>query len=144
MSFYRRVQLFLGLVRPFEILFLDEVTVSLDVVVRMDLLMWLKRETEVRGNATKFPTRSWTCMYLMLLLFILSDARGYSYLRHTYLRWFGRLAHSPTLPDAQWRHGLAGRDQGSWAVPEIKERRTPRSPVEGGGKVGHALEDRQA
>lgn len=44
----RRVQLFLGLVRPFEILLLDEVTVSLDVVVRQDLLRWLRRETEVR------------------------------------------------------------------------------------------------
>lgn len=43
----RRVQLFLGLVRPFEILLLDEVTVSLDVVVRQDLLRWLRRETEV-------------------------------------------------------------------------------------------------
>jgi hypothetical protein len=41
------VQLFLGLVRPFEVLFLDEVTVSLDVVVRQDLLRWLRRETEV-------------------------------------------------------------------------------------------------
>lgn len=41
----------MGLVRPFEILFLDEVTVSLDVVVRMDLLMWLKNETEVCDKA---------------------------------------------------------------------------------------------
>lgn len=41
------MQLFLGLVRPFEILLLDEVTVSLDVVVRQDLLRWLRRETEV-------------------------------------------------------------------------------------------------
>ena len=31
----RRVQIFLGLIRPFKILLLDEVTVSLDVVVRM-------------------------------------------------------------------------------------------------------------
>lgn len=48
----RRVQLFLGLVRPFEILLLDEVTVSLDVVVRQDLLRWLRRETEVRTHAS--------------------------------------------------------------------------------------------
>ena len=34
----RRVQIFLGLLRPYKILLLDEVTVSLDVVVRVDLL----------------------------------------------------------------------------------------------------------
>eukprot|EP00605_Chrysophyceae_sp_TOSAG23-4_P001861 GSChrysophyteH1.ASY1.ANO1.2053.1 assembled CDS len=47
----RRVQIFLGLIRPFKILLLDEVTVSLDVVVRQDLLKWLKMESETR-NAT--------------------------------------------------------------------------------------------
>lgn len=45
----RRVQILLGLIRPFKILLLDEVTVSLDVVVRQDLLRWLKRESETRG-----------------------------------------------------------------------------------------------
>merc|ERR1711968_217774 len=37
----RRVQILLGLIRPFKILLLDEVTVSLDVVVRQDLLRYL-------------------------------------------------------------------------------------------------------
>jgi CCR4-NOT complex subunit CAF16 len=45
----RRVQLLLGLVRPFDILLLDEITTSLDVVVRQDLLHWLRRESEQRG-----------------------------------------------------------------------------------------------
>ena len=44
----RRVQIMLGLLRPFKILLLDEVTVSLDVVVRQDLLRWLKVESEKR------------------------------------------------------------------------------------------------
>jgi len=47
----RRVQIFIGLLRPFKILMLDEVTTSLDVCVRQDLIRWLARETEVR-NAT--------------------------------------------------------------------------------------------
>jgi CCR4-NOT complex subunit CAF16 len=47
----RRVQIFLGLIRPFKILLMDEVTVSLDVIVRQDLLRWLKRESETRGNS---------------------------------------------------------------------------------------------
>ena len=46
----RRVQIFLGLIRPFKILLMDEVTVSLDVVVRQDLLRWLRKESEQRGT----------------------------------------------------------------------------------------------
>ena len=45
----RRVQIFIGLLRPFEVLFLDEVTVSLDVCVRQDLLRYLRKESEQRG-----------------------------------------------------------------------------------------------
>jgi ABC-type cobalamin/Fe3+-siderophores transport system ATPase subunit len=45
----RRVQILLGLVRPFEILLLDEITTSLDVCVRQDLLRWLQKETVERG-----------------------------------------------------------------------------------------------
>ena len=52
----RRVQIFLGLIRPFKILLLDEVTVSLDVVVRMDLLRWLKNESETRGATILYAT----------------------------------------------------------------------------------------
>ncbi|CAB9512783.1 Uncharacterized ABC transporter ATP-binding protein C20G4.01 (Partial), partial [Seminavis robusta] len=37
----RRVQIMMGLLRPFRILLLDEVTTSLDVCVRQDLLRWL-------------------------------------------------------------------------------------------------------
>lgn len=52
----RRVQIFIGLLRPFKILLLDEVTVSLDVVVRQDLLRWLKRESETRGATILYAT----------------------------------------------------------------------------------------
>jgi len=52
----RRVQLFLGLMRPFEILLLDEVTTALDVIVRQDLLMWLRKETETRGATIVYAT----------------------------------------------------------------------------------------
>jgi CCR4-NOT complex subunit CAF16 len=52
----RRVQIFLGLIRPFKVLLLDEVTVSLDVVVRQDLLRWLKRESEERGATILYAT----------------------------------------------------------------------------------------
>lgn len=52
----RRVQIFLGLIRPFKILLLDEVTVSLDVVVRQDLLRWLQNESETRGATILYAT----------------------------------------------------------------------------------------
>lgn len=52
----RRVQIFLGLIRPFKILLLDEVTVSLDVIVRMDLLKWLQKESNERGATILYAT----------------------------------------------------------------------------------------
>jgi CCR4-NOT complex subunit CAF16 len=52
----RRVQIFIGLIRPFKILLLDEVTVSLDVIVRMDLLKWLAKESEERGATILYAT----------------------------------------------------------------------------------------
>jgi len=52
----RRVQIFLGLIRPFKVLLLDEVTVSLDVVVRLDLLRWLRKESETRGATILYAT----------------------------------------------------------------------------------------
>lgn len=52
----RRVQIFIGLLRPFKILLLDEVTVSLDVIVRQDLLRWLKMESETRNATILYAT----------------------------------------------------------------------------------------
>lgn len=52
----RRVQIFIGLLRPFKILLLDEVTVSLDVVVRQDLLRFLQKESEERGATILYAT----------------------------------------------------------------------------------------
>lgn len=52
----RRVQIMIGLLRPFKILLLDEVTVSLDVVVRVDLLNWLRMESERRGATIIYAT----------------------------------------------------------------------------------------
>lgn len=45
----RRVQLCMGLMAPWDILLLDEVTVDLDVLVRHELLEFLKRDSEARG-----------------------------------------------------------------------------------------------
>src|ERR1700734_455057 len=52
----RRVQLAMGLLRPWKVLLLDEVTVDLDVLVRSDLLEFLRRETEARDCTIVYCT----------------------------------------------------------------------------------------
>ncbi|KAL5709236.1 ABC transporter I member 19 [Ranunculus cassubicifolius] len=52
----RRVQICMGLLHPFQVLLLDEVTVDLDVVARMDLLEFFKEECEQRGATIVYAT----------------------------------------------------------------------------------------
>ncbi|KAK7207075.1 P-loop containing nucleoside triphosphate hydrolase protein [Myxozyma melibiosi] len=52
----RRVQLVMGLLRPWSILLLDEVTVDLDVLVRARLLDFLRRETLARECAVVYAS----------------------------------------------------------------------------------------
>ncbi|KAJ1556995.1 CCR4-NOT regulatory complex component, partial [Cladochytrium tenue] len=52
----RRVQIVLGLMQPWDLLLLDEVTVDLDVIVRADLLRFLRDETESRGATVLYAT----------------------------------------------------------------------------------------
>ncbi|KAJ3113433.1 CCR4-NOT regulatory complex component [Phlyctochytrium bullatum] len=52
----RRVQIVLGLLEPWEVLLLDEVTVDLDVLVRRDLLDFLHEETRTRNATILYAT----------------------------------------------------------------------------------------
>ncbi|XP_030934981.1 ABC transporter I family member 21-like [Quercus lobata] len=52
----RRVQICMGLLHPFKVLLLDEITVDLDVVARMDLLDYFKEECEQRGTTIVYAT----------------------------------------------------------------------------------------
>ncbi|XP_038716941.1 ABC transporter I family member 19-like isoform X2 [Tripterygium wilfordii] len=52
----RRVQICMGLLYPFQVLLLDEVTVDLDVVARMDLLDFFREECEQRGATIVYAT----------------------------------------------------------------------------------------
>jgi CCR4-NOT complex subunit CAF16 len=52
----RRVQLLLGLLRPREVLLLDEITTDLDLVARCDLLAFLRDESEQRGTTILYAT----------------------------------------------------------------------------------------
>ncbi|CAF3443561.1 hypothetical protein SNK03_008514 [Fusarium graminearum] len=52
----RRVQLAMGLLRPWTVLLLDEITVDLDVLSRAEFLAWLKNETEIRECTIVYAT----------------------------------------------------------------------------------------
>lgn len=52
----RRVQLCMGLMQPWDVLLLDEVTVDLDVQVRDDLLSFLKADSERRTATILYAT----------------------------------------------------------------------------------------
>ena len=52
----RRVQLAMGLLRPWRILLLDEITVDLDLLSRSNFLDFLKRETESRPCTIVYAT----------------------------------------------------------------------------------------
>ncbi|RCK62985.1 CCR4-associated factor 16 [Candida viswanathii] len=52
----RRVQIAMGLVKPWKLLLLDEVTIDLDVVVRLKLLEYLKRECLERNCTVVYAT----------------------------------------------------------------------------------------
>ena len=52
----RRVQLAIGLLRPWTILLLDEITVDLDLLSRSNFLAFLKRETQTRPCTIVYAT----------------------------------------------------------------------------------------
>jgi CCR4-NOT complex subunit CAF16 len=52
----RRVQLAMGLLRPWRILLLDEITVDLDLLSRRNFLRFLQRETETRPCTVVYAT----------------------------------------------------------------------------------------
>ncbi|EOA21097.1 hypothetical protein CARUB_v10001437mg [Capsella rubella] len=52
----RRVQICMGLLKPFKVLLLDEITVDLDVLARADLLKFLRKECEERGATIIYAT----------------------------------------------------------------------------------------
>ncbi|PIG85164.1 ABC transporter [Aspergillus arachidicola] len=52
----RRVQLAMGLLRPWQVLLLDEITVDLDLLSRHNFLSFLKRETETRPCTIVYAT----------------------------------------------------------------------------------------
>ncbi|XWS67074.1 hypothetical protein CRYUN_Cryun05aG0255300 [Craigia yunnanensis] len=52
----RHVQICMGLLKPFKVILLDEITVDLDVLARADLLNYLRKECEEQGAMIIYAT----------------------------------------------------------------------------------------
>ncbi len=52
----RRVQIAMGLLKPYKVLLLDEITVDMDVVGRLDLLKFFEEECAERGATIIYAT----------------------------------------------------------------------------------------
>lgn len=85
----RRVQICMGLLRPFQVLLLDEITVDLDVVARMDLLSFFKEECEQRGATVVYATHIFDGLE--------SWATDLAYVESGTLKRFESLANLPEL-----------------------------------------------
>ena len=85
----RRVQLCMGLLHEYEVLFLDEITVDLDVLVRADLVAFLRRECAERRCTVIYATH------------IFDGLEGWpthvAYLARGNLQEFGTVAEFPEL-----------------------------------------------
>lgn len=85
----RRVQLMIGLIRPFKILLMDEITTSLDVCVRQDLLNWLVKESEERQATILYATHifdgldDWVCHHSYE-----RKSQKSAFLHHGWKMWF--------------------------------------------------------
>jgi len=151
----RRVQLAMGLIRPWRVLLLDEITVDLDVWSRARFLGFLKKETEGRECTIVYATH------------ILDGLAGWpTHLVHLFLgrvKGWGpaeeMLKEGEAKEDEEEEDELVGRVEGNsrlgtlvmrWLREDLKERgpRNRRGP-EGrsymiGGIGGYGLECKAA
>lgn len=136
----RRVQLAMGLLRPWQVLLLDEITVDLDLLSRSNFLSFLKRETE---------TRPCTIVYATHILDNL--AQWPTHLVHMHLgqvkQWGPMEKFSEEVPQRSPENSLLGDLVLHWLKQDLRDRgpRNGRSgqwktyePVD--GKGGYGLE----
>lgn len=89
----RRVQICMGLLHPYKVLLLDEVTVDLDVVTRMDLLNFFEEECEQRGATIVYATHIFDGLETW--------ATDLAYIQEGELKILAKLADIKELKDAK-------------------------------------------
>ena len=129
----RRVQLAMGLLRPWRVLLLDEITVDLDLLSRSNFLAFLKKETE---------SRECTIVYATHILDNLAEWP--THLVHMSL---GRVKKWGSMKDFNVETGQVGQTGNSrlgelvlkWLQEDLDER-GPRKGQAGEGKTYESLE----
>ena len=124
----RRVQLAMGLLRPWQFLLLDEITVDLDLLSRYNFLQFLKHESEARACTIVYATH------------ILDNLAAWpTHLVHMFL---GRVKKWGSMSDFDITANGAGSSGNSqlgdivmtWLQEDLDER-GPRSGAAGEGKT---------
>ncbi|KAL2760481.1 hypothetical protein ACRALDRAFT_2092560 [Sodiomyces alcalophilus JCM 7366] len=117
----RRVQLAMGLIRPWTVLLLDEITVDLDVLSRANFLAWLRAETEKRVCTIVYATH------------ILDNLAGWpTHLVHMHLgkvREWGPAERFLEGVDAQSGNSTLGELALGWLRQDLKDR-GPRTKLD--------------
>eukprot|EP00898_Chlorokybus_atmophyticus_P000064 jgi/Chlat1/1058/Chrsp110S01564 len=119
----RRVQIGMSLLKPFQVLLCDEVTVDLDVVVRLDLLQFLREECEQRGATIIYATH------------IFDGLQGW--VTHMAYVKEGHLVKGEALNDMQ-EAGLTGPKASLFTLVESWLRRE-KDEREAQGRANHSL-----
>lgn len=129
----RRVQLAMGLLRPWRVLLLDEITVDLDLLSRSNFLAFLKRETEIRPCTIVYATH------------ILDNlAQWPTHLVHMHMgrvKEWGAVNNFHTEEVATSGNSQLGELVLTWLKQDLKDR-GPREGHAGQGKTYENLEGR--
>ena len=129
----RRVQLAMGLIRPWRILLLDEITVDLDLLSRSNFLAFLKRETE---------SRTCTIVYATHILDNLADWP--SHLVHMHmgrLKEWGDIGNFNVGRMKKSGNSQLGELVLKWLEQDLQDR-GPRNGLSGEGRTYENLEGR--
>ena len=129
----RRVQLAMGLIRPWDVLLLDEITVDLDLLSRSNFLNWLMGETERRGATIVYATH------------ILDNLVGWpTHLVHMHrgkVKEWGKMVKYDAETNEYTKSGSSklGELVLKWLKQDLEER-GPRDPASSQGKTYENLE----
>ena len=105
----RRVQMFFGLLRPYKILLMDEVTISLDALVRWNILQWIKEDIHQRNAVCIYATHIFDGMNEWASHVMYLNARGRIDFHDKcdfdvypqFLNWLRKEEHKPEQANAE-------------------------------------------